>query len=159
MSKLRKYVKYFSVQALKQEFVVKRQYSLETVAIAVVWAARKAAKFQPVWHKEGFKALFGIEDPEQNEELFACFDKLYSAFDSSHIVMSNQKKPICIQIYFSETPKKSCGTVREEDQDDFTLDGHDHPDSPVISLKAIESKNADNQNLRVKTTDEGLSTG
>ena len=156
MSKLRKYVHYFSLQVLKQEYIVKREYSLETVAMAVVWASRKAAKFQPAWHKEGFKILFGIENPEDNYDLVSCFDKLYAAFDASHTVRVIQRKPVCIQVYFSETPGKACETVREEDHD-LTLEQEDG-DSPVVSLKAIKEKNGEHL-LRAKTTDEGLSTG
>ena len=47
MSKVRKYLDYFSLQVLKQDFILKREYSYETIAMAVVWASRKAAKFQP----------------------------------------------------------------------------------------------------------------
>ena len=64
MSRLRRYIDYFSLQVLKQDFIMKRQYSLETVAMAVVWAARKAARFQTEWNVKGLQLLFGFNQEE-----------------------------------------------------------------------------------------------
>ena len=44
LQKIRRHVDYFASQAIKQEFMLDKRFSDQTVAAAIVYAARKASK-------------------------------------------------------------------------------------------------------------------
>ena len=82
--------------------------------MSVVWAARKAASFSPIWNKDAFGLLFGVEDYESNRELKECSERLYRFFKSSQRDKSKMKKPVCIKLSFDETKSISLDTLRED---------------------------------------------
>ena len=61
LQKVRRHIDYFALQAIKQEFMLSKLYSDQTVAAAIIFAARKASKVvEYAWNESAFKQMFGI---------------------------------------------------------------------------------------------------
>ena len=57
--KVRRHVDYFALLALRQDFMLTRKFSDETIAVAIIYAARKASRaLKNSWNQEAFSVLF-----------------------------------------------------------------------------------------------------
>ena len=78
LQKVRRHIDYFAMQALKQEFMLTKRFSDQTVAVAIIYAARTASKvLKEGWNEAAFSKLFGLERP--SSEVQECYDQLYEA--------------------------------------------------------------------------------
>ena len=78
LQKVRRHIDYFAMQALKQEFMLTKRFSDQTVAVAIIYAARTASKvLKEGWNEAAFSKLFGLERP--TSEVQECYDLLYEA--------------------------------------------------------------------------------
>ena len=83
---MRRHIDYFALQAIKQEFMLSKLYSDQTVAAAIIFAARKASKVvEYAWNEPAFKQMFGINQAVTSvSEVQECFNVLYRVYDQSH---------------------------------------------------------------------------
>ena len=83
LQKIRRHVDYFSVLAIKQDFMLKKQFDDQTIAAAVILGARKASKVvRTAWHSEAFSRAFKCQ--KDDKEVTKCLDILLSAYDKTH---------------------------------------------------------------------------
>ena len=86
LQKVRRHVDYFAQQAIKQEFMLSKIYSDQTVAAAIIFSARKASKVvENAWNEPAFRQMFGIQQAVTSvTEIHECFNVLYKVYDQSH---------------------------------------------------------------------------
>ena len=82
LQKVKRHVDYFTQQAIKQEFMLSKKYLDQTIAAAIIYAARQASKvFVKSWNREAFLHMFGVSSI--SEEVKECYSILYATYDSS----------------------------------------------------------------------------
>ena len=61
LQKVKRHVDYFTQQAIKQEFMLSKKYPDQTIAAAIIYAARQASKvFETSWNSKAFLHMFGF---------------------------------------------------------------------------------------------------
>ena len=80
IEKIRRHIDFFALQAIKQDFMFTKQFSDQTIAAAVIYAARQASNtlLNP-WNEPAFANLFGSDLPKR--EVMECFEILKSAHE------------------------------------------------------------------------------
>lgn len=108
LEKVKKHVAYFSNLALKQEFIFAKTFEDETIAAAIIFAARQASKiFENPWNEDAFKSLFGANlDTAGIQE---CFKQLYDTYEGVEKARSVPKS-IKIEINFDQVDSSEGGT-------------------------------------------------
>ena len=66
--------------------MLSKLHSDQTVAAAIIFAARKASKVvEYAWNEPAFKQMFGFSQGVTSAaEIYECFNVLYRAYDQSH---------------------------------------------------------------------------
>ena len=50
LQKVKRYIDYFALQSIKQDFMLSQQFKIDVIAAAIIWGARKASKIEPEWN-------------------------------------------------------------------------------------------------------------
>jgi len=59
---VRRHVDYFALQAIKQDFMLSKRHSDQTIAAAIIYAARQASKVvENAWNEQAFSHMFGLK--------------------------------------------------------------------------------------------------
>ena len=98
LEKVKRNVEYFSMMALKQDFMLTKKFEEQTIAAAIIYASRKATKvIETDWNTEAFSQIFG--KTLERSEVESCFDILYQTFDATH--SAKTAGPFKVEINFT----------------------------------------------------------
>ena len=50
LQKVKRYIDYFALQSLKQDFMLSQKFKIDVIAVAIIRGARKASKIEPDWN-------------------------------------------------------------------------------------------------------------